>query len=110
MTKKSLTTAYARRDKLKVRQVAIKYKYGLDWEEYISLHEKANGCCEICAKPVSLMASQDIETAYVDHCHTTNKVRGILCRVCNVALGGFKDSRLHLQKAIEYLDKYDSDC
>lgn len=47
MTKKSLTTAYARRDKLKVRQVAIKYKYGLDWEEYISLHEKANGCYEI---------------------------------------------------------------
>jgi len=110
MTKKSLTTAYARRDKLKVRQLAVKYKYGLEWGEYTQLHEQANGCCEICNKPVSLLATKEMETAYVDHCHITKKVRGILCRVCNIALGGFKDSRLHLNKAIDYLDKYDSDC
>ncbi|MFN7883614.1 MAG: endonuclease domain-containing protein [bacterium] len=55
------------------------------------------------------MANPELETAYVDHDHTTGKVRGVLCRVCNVALGGFKDSRLHLEKAIQYLDKYETD-
>ena len=69
----------------------------------------AQGRCEICSKPLSLMTSPDTETAYVDHCHDTGKVRGVLCRVCNVALGALKDSRLHLQKAIDYLDKYDVD-
>lgn len=40
---------------------------------------------------------------YVDHCHTTGKVRGILCGNCNTGLGHFKDSPMLLQRAIEYL-------
>jgi len=97
------------RDPLKVRQTAVKYKYGLEWDEYLAMHEKAQGRCEICSKPLSLLSSSNTETAYVDHCHDTGQVRGLLCRVCNVALGALKDSRLHLQKAIDYLDKYDVD-
>lgn len=103
----SSKSPYEKRNKLVVRKNAVKYKYGLDWEEYEHLHKLANGRCEICEKPLSLMTNPETETAYVDHDHISGKVRGILCRVCNVALGGFKDSRLHLQKAIEYLDKYE---
>ena len=94
-----------KRCRFKARKLAVKYKYGLEWDEYTSLHEKANGCCEICGKELSLLVDKDKETAYVDHDHITNKVRGILCRICNVALGHFRDSKLHLLKAIEYLDK-----
>lgn len=43
----------------------------------------------------------------MDHDHITGTVRGLLCRVCNIGLGHFKDSRLHLKKAMEYLDKHD---
>ena len=39
----------------------------------------------------------------VDHCHTSNEVRGILCLKCNMALGNFKDSIENLQNAIKYL-------
>lgn len=92
------------------RQDAIKRKYGLSWEEYILLYEKCNGLCEICEKPLSLLLDEEKQTAFVDHCHTTGKVRGLLCLKCNMGLGAFNDSRLHLGKALDYLDKYDVDC
>ena len=42
---------------------------------------------------------------FVDHCHTTNKVRGILCAACNFGIGKFKDSTALLYLAIDYLKK-----
>lgn len=91
------------------RQDAIKRKFGLDWDAYQKLHASQDGMCAICDKPLSLITDDAKETAYVDHDHVTGTVRGILCRVCNVGLGHFKDSRLHLKRAIEYLDTYDAD-
>lgn len=40
----------------------------------------------------------------VDHNHVTGVVRGLLCRNCNLALGGFKDNPDSLRKAITYLE------
>jgi hypothetical protein len=42
----------------------------------------------------------------IDHCHKTGKVRGILCRSCNLLLGHAKDSIETLKSAQEYLKKY----
>jgi hypothetical protein len=95
-----------KRDALKARKLAVKYKYGLDWDEFTLLHEKASARCEICEKPLILSAHPEMETVYIDHCHETKKVHGILCLKCNVGLGAFKDSRLHLNRAIAYLDKH----
>ena len=39
----------------------------------------------------------------IDHCHTTNKVRGILCSRCNAGLGMFRDDPVKLKAAIKYL-------
>jgi hypothetical protein len=39
----------------------------------------------------------------VDHCHKTNKVRGVLCSSCNLGLGKFKDSLELLEAAMLYL-------
>lgn len=41
--------------------------------------------------------------AAVDHCHTTNVIRGVLCSGCNLGLGHFKDSPVRLRAAAEYL-------
>ena len=52
--------------------------------------------CYICGET-------EFKDLFVDHCHTTGRVRGILCRKHNSALGVFEDNIAYLEKAIEYL-------
>jgi hypothetical protein len=54
-------------------------------------------CCAICK------TTTPEGPWHLDHDHVTNKFRGILCRLCNLGLGQFRDSPAHLQAAIEYL-------
>jgi hypothetical protein len=39
---------------------------------------------------------------HVDHCHKTGKIRGVLCKYCNLGLGWFKTIEF-LQRALDYL-------
>jgi hypothetical protein len=41
-----------------------------------------------------------------DHCHQTNKFRGLLCGKCNKALGLFGDSAGIISSALEYLERH----
>lgn len=77
-----------------------KNKYNLSEIEYLDLI-KSNKC-DICQKEFSL---QNRDIPLVDHCHKTNKIRGVLCHNCNLALGLFKDDIKYLQRAINYLIK-----
>ena len=38
-----------------------------------------------------------------DHDHLTGRVRGILCRLCNVGLGAFRENPFVMQRAVAYL-------
>jgi len=78
----------------------IKRKYGITDTEYYQLTESQHNVCAICN-------GNDDRGARlaVDHCHTTNKVRGLLCRKCNVALGYLNDDIALLESAINYLKK-----
>ncbi|MGD0290750.1 MAG: endonuclease domain-containing protein [Candidatus Binataceae bacterium] len=40
-----------------------------------------------------------------DHCHKTNRQRGLLCSSCNMGLGLFRDDPALLASAIKYLDR-----
>lgn len=68
--------------------------YGLDAESYQKLAERQGYCCAICKQKVKL---------FVDHDHTTGKVRGLLCRGCNTVLGLIKDNPLCALEAARYL-------
>lgn len=70
--------------------------YGITKEEYEAMCNKQKGECCICRCKAKLV---------VDHCHATNKIRGLLCSSCNVGLGHFKDNMNLLQAAINYLSK-----
>jgi len=73
--------------------------------EYNELHKKQNGLCKICNKPETMKSAnaKSIKRLAIDHCHKSEKIRGLLCHYCNVSLGGFKDSIEILESAIEYL-------
>ena len=72
-------------------------QYGLCEQDYQELLVAQNGVCAICL-------SQDKHSRLaVDHCHKTNKVRGLLCRGCNFALGKFADDPEVVARALVYL-------
>lgn len=75
-----------------------KCKYGLSQEEYENLFVKQNNKCAICGREFD-----ETLKAFVDHCHTTDKVRGLLCTNCNTLLGMARDSIEVLNNAIAYL-------
>lgn len=79
----------------------IKSKYGLSIEDYQELLQKQNSICPICKR--TLIDRQNMP--HVDHDHTTNKIRGILCGNCNMGLGNFKDNIESLKRAIKYLEE-----
>ena len=79
-------------------------RYGIDLETYAWMLHAQNFKCALC-KEVELGVGK-IGGAAVDHCHTTNITRDILCFSCNVALGGFKDNQHLLRKAAKYLEEH----
>ena len=76
----------------------LKRLYGLSHDAWQTLWDQQNGRCRICEtifdKPNS---------AYVDHCHVTGKVRGLLCIKCNAGIGMLNDSAILCEKAARYL-------
>lgn len=95
----------------KQRKSYLKSMYGLGWEMYLFLYKKQEGLCKICSVPLKLHNTDDDhkETVHIDHCHTTGKIRGLLCNKCNSGLGFFKENQEYLKKAIEYLEETQSD-
>lgn len=63
--------------------------------------EQGNACAT-CAKPFDW---EDKQTKpHIDHCHTSNKVRGILCNRCNTVLGLVADDAALLASLAGYLE------
>jgi len=85
----------------------IKRAYGITWEDYCGMLDAQGGVCAICKDP----DSGNIRTSgklFVDHCHSTNKVRGLLCSRCNHGLGHFRDDLQLLVNAMSYLQTHNS--
>ena len=107
---KCTKTKYLLENKQKVllgnRKSHVKQTYGLSWDEYLNLYSESKGACMICKCSVIPMGDivDHSKVARVDHCHTTGKIRGILCNECNKGLGAFKDNMVSLRNAIEYLE------
>lgn len=87
------------------RNSELKKKYGITLQEYNSMLKQQNGVCAICGEHETTVIKGKVMSLSVDHCHTTNKVRGLLCNHCNHAIGKLKDDVALLEKAIAYLKK-----
>jgi hypothetical protein len=75
-------------------------EFGIHADQYEVMLKEQNYVCAICHK--SDICNRDLA---VDHCHSTKKVRGLLCTNCNMALGKFQDDLQNLLNAVEYLKR-----
>ena len=77
-----------------VKAYYITKLYGLTKEAYNAMLIAQGHKCAIC---------KTAEAKEVDHCHTTGKVRGILCGPCNRGIGVFKENKVTIAAALAYL-------
>ena len=98
-TKQYRQTGYTR-NKTTLVSKRLKLKYGISLEQYDALLAAQNNSCAICG---SDKANSTGARFHVDHCHTTGKVRGLLCYKCNSVLGYANDDQRILAKAMLYL-------
>ena len=98
----------ARREagRLRTRKCMFK-KFGLSVEEVDSILENQQHKCPICNGEITLdTKAHRNDKAVLDHCHTTGKVRGLLCGNCNRFLGQIDDDVNTAERLLEYLNKY----
>lgn len=78
----------------------IMYKYGMSYDQYMTLGNAQTWHCAICGDlPQTTRLS-------IDHDHKSGKNRGLLCSSCNSLLGFAKDSPARLMRALAYLRKH----
>lgn len=80
-------------------------KYGITLEKYKEMFDAQNGKCKICYSDEPKHNEKQKRSFYIDHCHKTNIIRGLLCTHCNLALGQFNDDPVLLRRAAEYVEK-----
>lgn len=74
-------------------------EFGLTRSQYDTMFEARDGLCGICKR------SQPEKKLAVDHCHRTGKIRGLLCKHCNMGIGQFGDDPERLIAAATYITK-----
>lgn len=78
----------------------LKKAFGISYGEYQKMLEVQSNACAICKT-----TNTGKRRAFaVDHCHTTGKIRGLLCSNCNTGIGNLRDSVELLKQAIHYLE------
>lgn len=73
----------------------LKRSYGMTEAERDEMIAAQGGVCLICLKAPAV---------HVDHCHTTGRVRGVLCFNCNTAIGKLGDDPDAARRVVSYLE------
>lgn len=85
----------------KHRMVAqrLRRKFGMSLDDFARMLIEQSGCCAICNEQFA----NEARSPSVDHCHTTGRVRGLLCPHCNTAVGLLKDDWGRATAVVHYL-------
>lgn len=81
------------------RRKKLQYKYNLTESELNQMKISQNNRCYICEREVKLV---------IDHCHTTGKVRKLLCYNCNTLLGHI-ENKAKMAIVKKYLNDHKED-
>lgn len=94
--------AWAERNVFKEFNRNLQRMYGLNYIQYITMVANQKNKCAICEVT---FAEKKALRPHVDHCHSTGKVRGLLCSSCNIAIGLLKDDGDKIRKAADYVER-----
>ena len=86
------------RNLVRMRERNKERRYGITQEQFDQMLLDQNNRCKICDNDF-----KNSKDTHIDHCHNTNRVRGLLCNSCNMALGQFNDDIEFMNNAIKYL-------
>jgi hypothetical protein len=86
------------------KSIKLKTLYGITLEERDALFAAQGSVCAICQTDTAPKNGW-----HTDHCHETEKVRGILCLHCNAMLGMARDNTTTLARAITYLKVFNGE-
>jgi hypothetical protein len=82
-------------------EYTLKSKFGITEEQYWEMNRAQGGVCAICKFPC---VSGD--KLCIDHCHITGKIRGLLCRNCNLALAAVNEDENLIYSLLDYIREY----
>ena len=84
----------------------LKTLYGITVAQYEALSLAQGGRCAVCneAETVIHHGNGQVKRLSVDHCHNTNKIRGLLCQRCNQVLGACKDNPELFRRLAVYVE------
>ncbi len=77
-------------------------KFGITADDYNKMFQSQDGKCWICQKHQSVLKKR----LFVDHDHSTGKIRCLLCQRCNFAIGLLDESKETFLRALSYLEKF----
>ncbi len=81
-------------------------KYGLTVEAFREMEKRQCGKCAVCHRTPEEVDGHRSRRLYVDHCHDTGAIRGLLCSRCNTAIGYFEHCPERLMSAAHYLQQF----
>ena len=85
------------------RNTNLKRLYGITLKDYEKMLQDQQSTCAICKTTDPGGAGKKF---VVDHCHSTDKVRALLCGKCNCAIGLLNEDPLLFDAAKQYLQNY----
>ena len=102
------TVEYNKVNSETVRSQYLRRNYGLSFDEFESMLSEQNNCCAICGTNKPSKNKGRYKRFHVDH-DKNGKIRGLLCKSCNIALGEVEDNIHTLKSMIQYLESHDQD-
>lgn len=82
-------------------------RFGINLAQYESMLISQNGRCAVCRNSETMKRYGNAQSLSIDHCHTTHRVRGLLCHRCNHTLGLCQDNADLLRKLATYVESAD---
>ncbi len=76
-----------------------KREYGVTPEQYVAMVVYQGGVCASCGE-------SDSRALGLDHDHKTGRIRGLLCRGCNVAISHLKEDPEKAERLAAYIRRH----